>query len=100
MLSFRIFDDAGFQKKLRAVPEDDEGIDIEFLRREIRKSEEKARLDKNDQPVSASKSTSPTRRNKLQLPHHNRLFRLFVNIDWIRVLLFFGLAVTMQILIR
>lgn len=52
MLSFRIFDDAGFHKKLRAVPEDDEGIDMEFLQDEIKKSEEKARADKNTQPVS------------------------------------------------
>ncbi|EAT90668.2 hypothetical protein SNOG_02456 [Parastagonospora nodorum SN15] len=43
MLSFRIFEDAGFQKKLRAVPEDDEGIDIEYLRQEIKKSEDQAK---------------------------------------------------------
>ncbi|KAF1995637.1 PLP-dependent transferase [Amniculicola lignicola CBS 123094] len=50
MLAFRIFDDSGFHKKQRAVPEDDEGIDIEFLRREIRKSEEKAVNEGNDAP--------------------------------------------------
>ncbi|KAF2849206.1 PLP-dependent transferase [Plenodomus tracheiphilus IPT5] len=50
MLSFRIFEDAGFHKKLRAVPEDSEGIDIEFLRREIQKSEEKAKSEGNDKP--------------------------------------------------
>ncbi|KAH9872285.1 hypothetical protein IAQ61_005120 [Plenodomus lingam] len=50
MLSFRIFEDAGFHKKLRAVPEDEEGIDIDFLRREIRKSEEKANAEGNDKP--------------------------------------------------
>ncbi|KAH7044588.1 pyridoxal phosphate-dependent transferase [Macrophomina phaseolina] len=42
-LSFRIFEDAGFAGKLRSVPEDDDGIDVAFLRREITKSEEKAR---------------------------------------------------------
>lgn len=52
MLAFRIFDDSGFSKKLRSVPEDDQGIDIEFLRREIRKSEERAAKDENNAPVS------------------------------------------------
>ena len=51
MLAFRIFDDSGFSKKLRAVPEDDEGIDIDFLKREIKKSEEKAVSDGNNKPV-------------------------------------------------
>ncbi|ORY13863.1 pyridoxal phosphate-dependent transferase [Clohesyomyces aquaticus] len=51
MLAFRIFDDSGFHKKLRAVPEDDEGIDIEFLRKEIKKSEDKAIADGNDAPL-------------------------------------------------
>jgi DNA-binding transcriptional MocR family regulator len=55
MLSFRIFEDAGFHKKLRAIPEDDEGIDIEYLRQQIKKSEEKARADGNNEPVSQIK---------------------------------------------
>ncbi|KAH7389784.1 pyridoxal phosphate-dependent transferase [Pyrenochaeta sp. MPI-SDFR-AT-0127] len=50
MLSFRIFDDAGFHKKLRAVPEDDEGIDMEFLEEQIKKSEENPRSDENTEP--------------------------------------------------
>ncbi|KAF2120152.1 pyridoxal phosphate-dependent transferase [Lophiotrema nucula] len=50
MLAFRVFDDSGFSQKQRAVPEDDEGIDIEFLKREIRKSEEKAKAVGNDVP--------------------------------------------------
>lgn len=54
MLSFRIFEDAGFHKKLRAVPEDDDGIDIDFLRREIRKSEDAARSEGNNAPVSSA----------------------------------------------
>ncbi|KAH9870116.1 hypothetical protein J1614_007038 [Plenodomus biglobosus] len=57
MLSFRIFEDAGFHKKLRAVPEDEEGIDIEFLRREIQKSEQKAKSEGNNKPVSKSSET-------------------------------------------
>ncbi|KAF2874131.1 pyridoxal phosphate-dependent transferase [Massariosphaeria phaeospora] len=50
MLAFRIFDDSGFQTKLRAVPEDHGGIDIDFLKREIRKSEDKAISEENNEP--------------------------------------------------
>lgn len=49
-LAFRIFEDAGFAGKMRAVPEDDAGIDIEFLRRELHKSEEQARDRGLDRP--------------------------------------------------
>src|SRR5204863_226914 len=54
MLLFRILDDAGLHHKLRAVPEDDEGIDIEYLRRELEKSEQKARTEGNNHPVSTA----------------------------------------------
>lgn len=54
MLVFRILDDAGLHHKLRAIPEDDEGIDIEYLRRELEKSEQKARIEGNNHPVSAA----------------------------------------------
>ncbi|KAK8244776.1 pyridoxal phosphate-dependent transferase [Phyllosticta capitalensis] len=47
MLAFRIFEDAGFHGKLRSVPEDDEGIDVEFLRREIQKTEQEHRGDRD-----------------------------------------------------
>jgi DNA-binding transcriptional MocR family regulator len=40
-LAFRIFEDAGFGGRMRAVPEDGEGLDIAFLEREVRKSEER-----------------------------------------------------------
>lgn len=53
MLSFRMFEDAGFHDKLRAIPEDNEGIDIEYLRQQIKKSEAKAKVDGNDLPVSS-----------------------------------------------
>ena len=36
-LAFRIFEDAGLE--MRAVPEDEEGVDIAFLRREMEKAE-------------------------------------------------------------
>jgi DNA-binding transcriptional MocR family regulator len=53
MLSFRMFEDAGFHKKLRAIPEDDEGIDIDYFRQEIKKSENQAIADGNNEPVSS-----------------------------------------------
>jgi aspartate/methionine/tyrosine aminotransferase len=63
MLVFRIFEDSGFAHKLRAVPsEDDEGIDIDFLRAQIRMSEEKAIQDGITEPVS-------TRIAAERLPH-------------------------------
>lgn len=40
-LAFRIFEDKGLE--MRAVPEDEEGVDIGFLRREIEEVERKAR---------------------------------------------------------
>jgi len=52
MLVFRIFEDSGFAGKMRAVPEGDQGVDIEFLRRELEKSETKATAEGNLQPVS------------------------------------------------
>jgi hypothetical protein len=52
MLSFRMFEDAGFHEKLRAIPEDDQGIDIEYLRQAIKKSEDKAKAAGNNEPVS------------------------------------------------
>jgi DNA-binding transcriptional MocR family regulator len=54
MLSFRMFEDAGFHEKLRAIPEDDQGIDIKYLRQEIKKSEAKARAAGNNEPVSSA----------------------------------------------
>jgi DNA-binding transcriptional MocR family regulator len=49
-LACRIFEDAGFAGRLRAVPEDREGVDMTYLEREISKVEEK----KKHCPVSDS----------------------------------------------
>ncbi|KAF1914490.1 pyridoxal phosphate-dependent transferase [Ampelomyces quisqualis] len=57
MLSCRMFEDAGFHQKLRAVPEDNEGIDMEYLRQEIKKSEEKANAEGNNEPKFKSSQT-------------------------------------------
>ncbi|KAK4631913.1 hypothetical protein CLAFUW4_03544 [Fulvia fulva] len=51
MLAFRVFEDAGFHgDKQRAVPEDEEGIDLEYLRRELEQSEAKAKKEGNTAP--------------------------------------------------
>jgi DNA-binding transcriptional MocR family regulator len=57
-LACRIFDDAGFAGKIRGVPEDEQGIDIEFLSQHLRKSEARAREDHNIEPVSSSQLVS------------------------------------------
>lgn len=54
-LSFRVIQDAGFHDKFRAIPEDEEGIDIEYFKNEIKKVEEKATSEGINQPVSAWK---------------------------------------------
>ncbi|KAK0714795.1 aminotransferase, class i/classii, partial [Lasiosphaeris hirsuta] len=41
-LACPIFEDAGFGERLRGVPEDEEGVDVEFLERTLRECEEKA----------------------------------------------------------
>lgn len=50
-LACRIFEDAGFAGKtgkLRGVPEDEEGVDISFLRRELEEQELKRKAEGND----------------------------------------------------
>lgn len=51
-LSFRIVQDAGFHDKFRAIPEDDEGIDLEYFKSEVKKLEEKATFEGTSEPVS------------------------------------------------
>ena len=50
-LACRIFEDSGFQGRLRSLPEDEEGVDVDFLEQELRKSERKARAEGNTKPV-------------------------------------------------
>lgn len=50
-MACRIFEDSGFYGRLRSVPEDNEGIDIEFLVRELQKAEKEAKLKGNNEPV-------------------------------------------------
>ncbi|KAL9073543.1 MAG: hypothetical protein Q9157_004709 [Trypethelium eluteriae] len=54
-LSFRIFEDAGFanfgdRQKMVAVPEDDEGVDVESLRRHIEECEKRAQKEGDHTP--------------------------------------------------
>lgn len=49
-LACRIFDDSGFSGRMRGVPEDDSGIDIEYLKKHIELSEKAAIKQGNDAP--------------------------------------------------
>jgi DNA-binding transcriptional MocR family regulator len=51
MLAFRIFDDAALTAKMRAIPEDDEGIDVAYLEQKLREDEE-VRMRGPQEPVS------------------------------------------------
>ncbi|KAL8794168.1 MAG: hypothetical protein Q9195_003236 [Heterodermia aff. obscurata] len=50
-MACRIFEDSGFHGRLRSVPEDNEGIDIDFLVQEIQKAEKEAKLKNNNEPI-------------------------------------------------
>lgn len=49
-LACRIFDDSGFGGRLRGIPEDEEGIDIDYLKEKIELSERAAVEQGNDEP--------------------------------------------------
>ncbi|KAI1407667.1 PLP-dependent transferase [Hypoxylon sp. FL1857] len=55
-LAIQTFLDAGFGKKMQGVPEDDEGIDLEFLRRQL---EEEESANSDESLESGSSSTKP-----------------------------------------
>lgn len=50
MLAFRVFEDNGFSGKMKAVPEDDDGMDMGALRRALEESEKHS--PENKTPVS------------------------------------------------
>lgn len=50
-LACRVFDDNSFSGRLRGVPEDDEGIDIDFLAKHIEASEKDAASQGNTEPM-------------------------------------------------
>lgn len=50
-MACRIFEDSGFYGQLKSVPEDNEGVDIHFLKEGLRKSEEEAAARGNVKPV-------------------------------------------------
>ena len=50
-LATQIFEDAGFAGRLRSVPEDKEGMSVEYLRWQLQKSEEQAKAEDSTKPV-------------------------------------------------
>ncbi|KAI1905545.1 Valine--pyruvate aminotransferase [Ophidiomyces ophidiicola] len=61
-LACRIFDDAGFAGRMRAVPEDAEGIDVEFLEAELNKCDAAAVEGASGTVESQAKSPFPWRK--------------------------------------
>ena len=53
-MACRIFEDSGFFDRLRSVPEDDEGVDIQFLDQGMQKAEKEAKAKGNNEPVRVS----------------------------------------------
>lgn len=51
-LACTVFEDNGFHGQMRSVPEDDEGIDIDFLKRKLAESDADAKFKGNVKPVS------------------------------------------------
>lgn len=51
-LACGIFEDNGFHGQMRSVPEDDEGIDIDFLKRKLVESDTDAMVKESIKPVS------------------------------------------------
>ena len=57
-MACRIFEDSGFHGRLRSVPEDEEGVDIQYLRKALHQSEMKAQAEGNTQPVRGRKRSA------------------------------------------
>ncbi|KAJ5578444.1 uncharacterized protein N7459_007408 [Penicillium hispanicum] len=87
-LAERIMDDAGFAGRIYGVPEDDEGIDLDFLESGLRQAEDKAELEKNTHPparpwrkiykhvIYAVPSFSNPSGKMMSLGHREQLVRL------------------------
>ncbi|MCJ1436591.1 hypothetical protein MMC27_005971 [Xylographa pallens] len=50
-LACRVFEDSGFIGRLKGVPEDNDGIDIEYLRKGLEQSERDAKSNGNSKPM-------------------------------------------------
>ncbi|KAI0402751.1 pyridoxal phosphate-dependent transferase [Xylaria palmicola] len=61
-LACPIFADAGFAGRMRAVPEDDEGVDVAALERAMRAAEEKEAEEKKGEGPAAYKDPGPHRK--------------------------------------
>ncbi|KAI0828746.1 PLP-dependent transferase [Hypoxylon sp. FL0890] len=57
-LAVQTFLDAGFGQKMQGIPEDDEGIDLEFLRRRLEEEESRSLNEKQESGVSCTKPTA------------------------------------------
>lgn len=58
MLAFRVFQDNGFAGKMRAIREDDQGLDVDSLRQEMQKCEDEKSPSSNEEPVRLAVSVS------------------------------------------
>ncbi|CAG7956274.1 unnamed protein product [Penicillium olsonii] len=54
-LAARIMDDAGFAGRLRGIPEDDEGIDLDFLEKGLQAAEAAAQHEGNTHPLKPAR---------------------------------------------
>ncbi|KAF1811434.1 PLP-dependent transferase, partial [Eremomyces bilateralis CBS 781.70] len=75
MLAFRIFEDAGFVGRLRAVPEGNEGIDIDFLEHEIQAVEDDERLRREESTSGDSQLREQDRRPGPRKPGRTHYYR-------------------------
>ena len=55
-LACRVFDDAGFAGRLKSIPEDHEGVQVDLLSQHIKEVEQKATADGNVNPVRSAPS--------------------------------------------
>lgn len=69
----RIFDDGGLMGRLRAVPEDEEGLDIAFLTRALEEDETIALKEAHARPVQCQTFDIPSQRALLRRKRRRRL---------------------------